>query len=297
MSNNHIFISYSRADAEFAQKVAEDLRAHGVNIWLDKIDIPVGSRWDRAVEEALETCGRLLLVMSPTSVGSENVMDEISEAFQNNKQIIPILHQPCEVPMRIRRLQYIDFTKDYNTAFTRLIQVVSQDATPSKPVAPASVPQRQTPVESPQSAPSAPSFLSRRRNLLIGIAAALFFLFVLLVIFTPDDEMPTDQAAAPAHTGEPLVEAILDCRDEANLKAPADTSTDATIKFINHKQEGVTIYAVDTSGKWFEEGKLAPNEEKTFETHAGHIWQVADPIDNCLGLYKMAADQNSVEIK
>jgi hypothetical protein len=51
----HTFISYSRADGEFALKLANDLRTNGVNIWLDQIDIPPGARWDRAVENALET--------------------------------------------------------------------------------------------------------------------------------------------------------------------------------------------------------------------------------------------------
>ena len=71
----HTFISYSRADGEFALKLANDLRVAGVNIWLDQLDIPPGARWDRAVEDALETCGRLLIILSPTSAGSENVRD------------------------------------------------------------------------------------------------------------------------------------------------------------------------------------------------------------------------------
>lgn len=49
-----IFISYSRADAEFALKLAKDLRSAGADIWIDQLDIVSGERWDEAVEEALE---------------------------------------------------------------------------------------------------------------------------------------------------------------------------------------------------------------------------------------------------
>ena len=66
----HIFISYTREDSEFVLKLARDLRSEGVNIWLDQLDIPPGVRWDRAVEQALRTCDRLLVILSPASVAS-----------------------------------------------------------------------------------------------------------------------------------------------------------------------------------------------------------------------------------
>src|SRR6187455_2020569 len=54
---------------------------------------PPWRRWDRAVETALETCGRLLVILSSTSANSENVQDEIGVAFDNNKPIVPIFSE------------------------------------------------------------------------------------------------------------------------------------------------------------------------------------------------------------
>ena len=116
----HIFISYAREDSEFALRLARDLGSAGVNIWLDQ-HIRPGVRWDRAVEQALRTCDRLLVILSPASVASENVLDEVALAFDWEKQIVPVLYRPCEIPFRLRRLQYVDFTSDYNQGLTTLL--------------------------------------------------------------------------------------------------------------------------------------------------------------------------------
>ena len=57
----YVFISYARKDADFALKLGRDLREKGIPIWLDQLDILPGQRWDRAVEQALESCARLLV--------------------------------------------------------------------------------------------------------------------------------------------------------------------------------------------------------------------------------------------
>src|SRR5208283_6193024 len=67
------FFSYSRDDSEFALRLAEDLKAAGSNVWLDQLDIAPGQRWARAVQDALNNCHRLLVILSPSSVTSTNV--------------------------------------------------------------------------------------------------------------------------------------------------------------------------------------------------------------------------------
>ena len=119
-----IFFSYARADAEFALKLANDLRSAGVNLWIDQLDIPAGDRWDIAVGNALKASPRLLLVLSPAAVESQNVMDEVAFALESNKNIVPVLHRRCDIPFRIRRLQYLDFTFTYDGGFTQLLRTL-----------------------------------------------------------------------------------------------------------------------------------------------------------------------------
>lgn len=129
------FFSYSRDDSDFVLKLAEDMRERGLNLWIDQLDIRSGDRWDESVERALKSCSGFLIVLSPHSVASRNVMDEVSFAIDNGKEVLPILHRPCDVPFRISRLQHIDFTRDYDQAFAKLLKAVNvstNDAVPMR---------------------------------------------------------------------------------------------------------------------------------------------------------------------
>ena len=109
-----LFFSYSRADSDFVLKLAKDMRSAGANLWIDQLDIAPGDRWDRAVEQALGAAPCLAVILSPESVVSQNVMDEVSLAFDEQKKILPILFRKCNIPFRLRRLQYVDFTANYD---------------------------------------------------------------------------------------------------------------------------------------------------------------------------------------
>lgn len=119
-----LFCSYARADSDFALKLAADMRSAGIGLWMDQLDIPIGARWDQSVENALRTSAGLLIVLSPASVASENVMDEVAFAIEQNKTILPVLYRSCEIPFRLRRLQYMDFTGDYDTALTKALRAL-----------------------------------------------------------------------------------------------------------------------------------------------------------------------------
>jgi hypothetical protein len=119
-----IFFSYSRVDSSFVLRLAKDLRDAGINIWLDQMDIKAGSHWDSSIEKALHSSKTLIIVLSKTSVASENVMDEVSYALEEGKRVIPILLNECDTPFRLRRLQRIDFTGDYKTGFANLLETI-----------------------------------------------------------------------------------------------------------------------------------------------------------------------------
>ncbi len=118
------FISYVRVDSEFALKLANDLKSAGADVWVDQLDVPPGKHWDLAVQEALESCPRMLVVLSPISVESKNVMDEVSFALEEGKEVIPVLYRTCKVPFRLRRLQYVDFSGDYVSGVSRMLDTL-----------------------------------------------------------------------------------------------------------------------------------------------------------------------------
>jgi hypothetical protein len=116
-------LSYAREDSQFALQLAKGLRASGESIWLDQLDIAPGERWDKSVEEALASCGRVLVILSPISVASTSVVDEVPYALDERKTLIPILYRDCPIPLRLRRLQYVDFRANYPGGMQNLLDV------------------------------------------------------------------------------------------------------------------------------------------------------------------------------
>jgi len=105
-----IFISYSHSDSAFATKLARDLEKANYEVWFDRTDIKTGSRWDDEIVKGLKSSGIFLVLLSEKSTASQNVKDEIGYAMDHNKQILPLLIESCEIPFRLLRVQYVDFT-------------------------------------------------------------------------------------------------------------------------------------------------------------------------------------------
>ena len=104
------FLSYSRINKDFAVKLAKELKSEGFHIWFDQLDIPPGARWDAEVEKALEESEIFMVIITPASAKSENVLDEIGYAIDSGKRILPVLLETSTLPLRLRRFQYVDFT-------------------------------------------------------------------------------------------------------------------------------------------------------------------------------------------
>ena len=62
------------------------------------------------MENALRDCSIFMVILTPASIASENVKDEIGYAIDHGKRILPVLLEDCDVPLRLRRFQYVDFT-------------------------------------------------------------------------------------------------------------------------------------------------------------------------------------------
>ena len=132
MDSEAIFVSYSSKDRPFALKFVKELQDLGVNVWMDQLGIKLGENWDNAIEEALENSNTFLLFISPTSVESQNVQDEVHFAIKEKKRLIPILIKECDLPMRWQRMQYADFTKNPNKGFKSVMEFLGLESKATK---------------------------------------------------------------------------------------------------------------------------------------------------------------------
>lgn len=119
-----VFISYARKDSDYVYTLARELRRIGLDIWIDQ-DIDPGLNWDNSIESALQTCDKMLLIVSPDSMRSENVQDEWSYFLEEGKAVFPFVYKEGEMSFRLRRRQYIISTNDLLTDVARIVDVLA----------------------------------------------------------------------------------------------------------------------------------------------------------------------------
>jgi len=123
LDQQKIFISYSRVDGQqFAIELSARLRKAGADVWLDQVDIEPGKIWDFEIEKALQGAEAVIFIATEKSTSSNNVLNEVYYALEENKEVIPVIFHDCKMPFRLKRLQYINFTSDYETALDRLLK-------------------------------------------------------------------------------------------------------------------------------------------------------------------------------
>ena len=192
------FISYSRANSDFAVRLAKDLKASGHEVWLDQLDIPTGSRWDDELEKALRTCSTILIILSPESIKSQNVKDEIGYAIDTGKHILPLMIKQCEIPFRLRRFQYVDFTKDDLDEYEERLRETKALLSNTQELPTASESEKSSvPVKVPVSKPGTKKLLTA--PILYG-GGAVVIVALIVVIFMNGRNTP---AAAPTATTAP----------------------------------------------------------------------------------------------
>jgi len=123
-SEQTIFISYSREDSHFAGRLATDLKAEGLTVWIDHADVKIGGSWPNAVEQGLQASSHVLVILSPSSVSSTNVTNEVTVASREAKNIIPLLYRECKPPLQLSSLQHVDFRVDYGPSFQILLRAL-----------------------------------------------------------------------------------------------------------------------------------------------------------------------------
>lgn len=106
------FICYAHENIRFVERLAQKLQEHGVPVWLDQWEIAPAESWDVAITRAVRECSHFLLVLSPPAVRSWSVRQQYLLAKETNKIVVPILRQPCQVPVELRPVPPLDFTAD-----------------------------------------------------------------------------------------------------------------------------------------------------------------------------------------
>jgi hypothetical protein len=110
------FISYSHRDSPHAEWLAQWLGAQGARIWIDLWEIGVGDSIVERINEGIAASDYLLALLSPNSVASRWVKEEINAALvttieQRGAKLLPVLLEECSLPPLIATRRYADLSR------------------------------------------------------------------------------------------------------------------------------------------------------------------------------------------
>ena len=112
-SKAKVFISYSRKDMAFADRLDAALKARGFEPLIDRTDIYAFEEWWKRIQALIGQADTVVFVLSPDAVRSESIArKEVAFAASLNKRFAPIVLRPVEdksVPEELAKLNFIFF--------------------------------------------------------------------------------------------------------------------------------------------------------------------------------------------
>lgn len=104
-----IFISYERGSEAVADVIREGLKQANFQVWQDTQNIRGTQRWPVVVNQALQDCARLVLLLTPKSMASEEVFNEWFYFYYHRKPIHCLMVETCEPHYQLLPFQYLDW--------------------------------------------------------------------------------------------------------------------------------------------------------------------------------------------
>ena len=111
-SNTRVFISYSRKDIAFADRLEAALKERGFDVLIDRQEIYAFEDWWKRIEALSGRADTVVFVLSPEAVKSDVALKEVAYAASLNKRFAPIVCRRVEdgaVPEALRRLNFVFF--------------------------------------------------------------------------------------------------------------------------------------------------------------------------------------------
>jgi hypothetical protein len=121
-----VFLSYSQEDKETARYIADELRRSGVSTWFDEWELQLGDSLRQNIERSVSSSDYVLVLLSPASVRSDWVKNEITVALSRELKdrairLLPVLIEDCEIPLLLKSKLYLDLRQDRELGIQRLV--------------------------------------------------------------------------------------------------------------------------------------------------------------------------------
>jgi hypothetical protein len=127
-----VFISHSSLDKDFIDELADNLRHNGIHVWYSKWNMRVGDSLREKISEGIEGSDFMVVVLSPNSIHSSWVKDELNAGLAKSLEsqsvfVLPLFlaGEDNSLPVFLKDKLCADFRKDYNDGFRQLLEVIS----------------------------------------------------------------------------------------------------------------------------------------------------------------------------
>lgn len=128
-----VFISYSSSDREYVDRLATHLQSCNLDVWYD-YELAAGDQFDSVIQQKIDASAAVVVVLTPLAVASAWVRREILYAEQRNKDVLPVLLEPCELPLIMVQLHHENLiggrmpSEAFITRLRHLVNAMATDA-------------------------------------------------------------------------------------------------------------------------------------------------------------------------
>ncbi|MFH1033266.1 MAG: toll/interleukin-1 receptor domain-containing protein, partial [Pseudomonadota bacterium] len=107
------FISYNKADRQWAEWIAWQIMAQGRQVVIQAWDFGPGCNFPLAMQQGIQECEKILLVLSPDYLKSEFTQPEWAAYFAQDpkgdkRQIVPVRVRDCQPGGLLAPIVYVD---------------------------------------------------------------------------------------------------------------------------------------------------------------------------------------------
>jgi hypothetical protein len=122
----NIFLSHRKPDASFAERLANELRDSGHQVWFDEWEINIGDSIVERIEQGLDGMSYLVLCYSASGMSpwvNREWMSTLARQFSGHPvKILPVLLSGGEPPAILTDIKYADLSKDWDKGIKELLR-------------------------------------------------------------------------------------------------------------------------------------------------------------------------------
>lgn len=104
------FISYASQDEKLAHFIHDEIKGHGLEVFMAAASLRPGQQWSKMIKNNLKNSKWVILLASQAACGSAYVQQELGMALGDAKRVVPIVWDiaPSQLPGWVNQSHALD---------------------------------------------------------------------------------------------------------------------------------------------------------------------------------------------